>query len=181
MIMIGQILLIICFGFYLVWWYRGFRPGTSVNRVGGVNGVLLAFTALFGIGGIAITLSGGYGIQGSLKIKPAAILMIGIGAYIVLLLFTRFICHRMVTSELLLIVAWTVLELWVIDVLNSGTGLSDLRFTILTILLAAAFMVSIILYVAYYRMEEMKAFYAAMIPLAAAELFMTTLLGMTAI
>ena len=31
--------------------------------------------------------------------------------------------------------------------------------------IAAAFAVSLVLYVAYYRMEEMKAFYAAMVPL----------------
>ena len=36
---------------------------------------------------------------------------------------------------------------------------------VLSLLLAAGFAVSMILYVAYYRMEEMKAFYAAMIPL----------------
>ena len=31
--------------------------------------------------------------------------------------------------------------------------------------IAAAFVISMILYVAYYKMEEMKAFYAAMVPL----------------
>lgn len=36
----------------------------------------------------------------------------------------------------------------------------------------------IVLYVAYYRMEEMKAFFTAMIPLIAAEVFMVTLVGM---
>jgi len=83
-----------------------------------------------------------------------------------------------VTSELLLIVAWTMLELWAIVVLNGGGSLSDVRLTILAVVLAAAFIVSIILYVAYYRMEEIRAFYAAMIPLIAAEMFMVTLTGM---
>lgn len=177
-IMAGQILLIICFAFYLVWWYRGFRPGTSVNRVRGLNGVLLALTMLFGISGIAISILGGDGVEGALKINPATILISGVGAYIVLLIVTCFICHRIVTSELLLIVAWTMLELWTIVVLNGGGSLSDVRFTIMAIVLAAAFIVSIILYVAYYRMEEIKAFYTAMIPLIVAELFMTTLVGM---
>ena len=35
----------------------------------------------------------------------------------------------------------------------------------LIIVIAAAFVISMVLYVAYYRMEEMKAFYAAMVPL----------------
>lgn len=177
-IMAGQILLIICFVFYLVWWYRGFRPGTSVNRIRGLNGILLALTMLFGISGVAITILGGNGVDGALKINPATVLISGVGAYILFLVVTRFICHRIVTSELLLIVAWTMLELWAIVVLNGGGSLSDVCFTILAIVLAAAFIVSIILYVAYYRMEEMKAFHTAMIPLIAAESFMVTLVGM---
>lgn len=177
-IMTGQILLIICFVFYLVWWYRGFRPGTSVKRLRGLNGILLALTMVFGIGGVTITILDGNGVDGALKINPAAILISGVGAYIVLMIVTRFIFHRIVTSELLLIVGWTMLELWAIVALNSGGSLSDVRFTILAFVLAAAFIVSIILYVAYYRMEEMKAFYTAMIPLIAAEVFMVTLVGM---
>ena len=174
----GQILLIICFLFYLVWWHRGFRPGTSVNRIRGLNGVLLALTMVFGISGISISILGGNGADEALKINPATILISGVGTYFVLLIVTRFICHRIVTSELLLIVAWTMLELWAIVELNGGASLSDVRFTILAVGLAAAFLVRIVLYVAYYRMEEMKAFYTAMIPLIAAEVFMVTLLGM---
>ena len=177
-IMAGQILLIICFAFYLVWWYRGFHPGTSVNRIRGLNGILLTFTMLFGISGVAITILGGDGVDGALLVNPTTILISGVGAYIVLLIVTRFIFHRIVTSELLLIVAWTMLELWAIVALNGGGSLSDVRFTILAVVLAAVFIISIILYVAYYRMEEIRAFYAAMIPLIAAEVFMVTLAGM---
>ena len=177
--MTGQILLIVCFVFYLIWWYRGFRPGTSVNRIRGLNGVLLALTAAFGISGVVITLlSDCIAASGMLKISPTTILIAGIAAYISLLLITRFGFGRIVTSELLLIVAWTMLEVWVIDVLNGMGSLSATRFAAMNAVLASAFIVSIILYVAYYRMEEMRAFYAAMVPLATAEVCMTTLFGM---
>ena len=175
----GQILLIVCFVIYLIWWYRGFRPGASVNRVWGINGILLALTAAFGIGGVAITLLGDNTQSSELIISPMTILIAGIVTYIGLLLFTRFVFGRVVTSELLLIVAWTMLEVWVIDVMNGIGNLSTTRFAVMFAALAVAFIVSIVLYIAYYRMEEMKAFYAAMVPLIAAEACMICLVGMT--
>ena len=57
-VIIGQILLIICCVFYILWWYRGYRPGVTVNRVGGLNGMLLLMTAAFGLAVIAAVLSG---------------------------------------------------------------------------------------------------------------------------
>ena len=43
--------------------------------------------------------------------------------------------------------------------------------------LAAAFLISMVLYVAYYRLEEMKAFYAAMVPLITEASAMAVLIG----
>ena len=175
-IIIGQILLIIGFLFYLIWWYRGFRPGTNVNRVKGINGLLLLITAAFCIGGIAATLT--VDIPAPLIVTPTTIVILGIIAYVLLLLLTRFCFHRIVTSELMLIVVWTILEVWAIDVLNAGGALSSTRFAVMGAGIAVAFIVSMVLYVAYYRMEEMKAFYAAMVPLVIGILTMVTLVGM---
>ena len=44
-------------------------------------------------------------------------------------------------------------------------------------MIGAAFAVSMVLYVAYYRMEAVKAFYAAMIPLLTEAAAMAVLLG----
>jgi hypothetical protein len=82
-----------------------------------------------------------------------------------------------VTTELILIVAWTAIEVVVIVNLNAAGALFDGRFIAMCIVLAAAFAVSVILYVAYYRMEEMRAFYAAMVPLFAAAASMTALIA----
>ena len=65
-IITGQVLLIICCILYMVWWYRCYRPGEAVNRIGGANGMLL--------------------------------------------LITRFAFNRIVTTELILIVGWTILD-----------------------------------------------------------------------
>ena len=161
----GQCLLVLCCVFYLVWWYRGFRPGTTVNRVGGVNGMLLLLTAVLGLAGIALSLMPITEAEARLRISPAYIIFGGIMIYAILLLVTKYAFHRIVTSELLLIVVWTMLETAVVNWLNSAGYLTGYRLAFMAIVLMTAFVISIILYVADYRMEEMKAFYAAMFPL----------------
>lgn len=172
----GQILLIICFLFYLIWWYRGFRPGVSTSRVKGLNGVLLAITTLTGIGGIFLSLSGN--MPATLIISPFAILTSGIIAYILLLLVTRFLFNRIMTSELFLIVAWTTLEVWVLNCLDGAGMLSNTGFWVMTTVLAAAFIGSMVCYILYYRIEETTAFYTAMVPLIAGIVCMVTMIGL---
>ena len=175
----GQILLILCCIVYLVWWYRGFRPGVSVSRVSGVNGVLLLVTAVLGLAGVAFSLMHDEA-PSPWKISPVAIIIGGVIGYIVLLVMTRFIFHRVVTSELFLIVGWTMLEMAVIDQLNAQGVLGDRGFVIMCVVIAAAFIISMVLYVAYYKMEEMKAFYAAMVPLVTEGAYMAVLVCIVA-
>ena len=155
----------------MLWWYRGYRPGVTVSRVGGLNGVLLLLTAAFGLVGVIMS-TGAVPELYPAKINPLYLIPAGATMYIILLLITRLVFHRVVTTELILIVLWMVLELSVINKLNAGGYLSDKVFLFMTIVIAAVFILNIILYVAYYRMEEMKAFYAAMIPLIAAAMTM---------
>ena len=161
----GQCTLVLCCVFYLIWWYRGFRPGVTTNRTGGVNGVLLTVTAVLGLTGIAFSLYSITDTEGKLLLSPAFIIICGVMTYLLLLVVTKYAFHRIVTSELLLIVVWTMLEAAVVNWLNAGGYLTGIRLAVMVIILILAFVVSIILYVAYYRMEEMKAFYAAMVPL----------------
>ena len=177
-ILVGQALLVVCCVFYLIWWYRGFRPGVYVNRVGGVNGLLLAITAALGLAGLFFSLYAVEGGEAPAKTHGLWILIGGIGAYILLFIITRFGFQRIVTSELFLIVGWTMLEISVIDRLHAAGALPAGRFWVMMGVVACAFMISIVLYVAYYKMEEMKAFYAAMVPLITEGLTMVVLLGM---
>ena len=174
----GQCLLILCCAFYLIWWYRGFRPGTTVDRVGGVNGALLLVTAILGLAGLVLSLLPVSDAAARLRISPSFIIFGGITVYILLLLVTRYAFHRIVTSELFLIVGWTMLEVAVINWLNGAKYLTGYRLAVMLIILAAAFVISIIFYVAYYRMEEMKAFYAAMLPLVTEAAAMAVLVGL---
>ena len=175
-ILTGQTLLIICCVFYMIWWYRCYRPGESVNRIGGANGILLLSTAVLGVVGVVLSLTK-VPLITTPKIGDIWILVVGIAAYVLLLLMTRFVFHRIVTTELILIVGWTMLEIAVICNLNAAGGLSESGFTIMCTVIAVALIISIILYVAYYRMEEMKAFYTAMVPLVSAVLSMGILIA----
>lgn len=99
---------------YLVWWYRGFRPGVHVSRAGGINGVLLLITAALGIAGVVFSLMPAQSIREP-AIRQASIAIGGIVAYIVLFLVTKGVFHRIVTTELILIVGWTTLEISVVN------------------------------------------------------------------
>ncbi|MBR6472422.1 MAG: hypothetical protein IKS99_01665, partial [Firmicutes bacterium] len=159
----------------MIWWYRCYRPGEAVNRVGGANGIILLSTAAFGIAGVVLSLTR-VPIIRSPKIESVWILTAGIAGYAILLLLTRFAFNRIVTTELILIVGWAMLETAVICNLNAGGGLTGRGFTFMCTVIAIAFIISVILYVAYYRMEEMRAFYAAMVPLILAGLSMGILI-----
>lgn len=152
-ILIGQALMVLCCIVYLIWWYRGYRPGTHVSRIGGINGLLLLITAGLGIVGVIMSMSS-VPVSSEMKVDPGVIIVGGIISYIVLFLVTRFCFQRIVTAELLLIVAWTVVEAVVITRLEAAGYLGNTGFIAMCIVLALAFAVSIVLYVAYYRMAD---------------------------
>lgn len=141
-----------------------------------MNGILLLITAGLGLAGGVLSLLPIPTVR-DYWISPSNIAVIGVVAYIVLLLVTDFLFHRMVTTELILIVGWTMLELVVAGSLYAAGALENGSFLAVCMVIAAAFLISIVLYVAYYRMEEMKAFYAAMVPLVTEAVTMGVLVG----
>lgn len=181
-IRLGQILLIVCCIFYLIWWSVSFRPDEMVSRTGGWRGILLLITAACGIGGIVLS-TGGLNLVPKTappKMNGVLVCLAGLAVYFILMAVTAIGLKRPVTTELLLITGWAVLELSVINAQNSAGTLSDARFYIGCVIIAAAFVISMILYVLYYRMEEWKAFYAAMVPLITEGVSMLALLLMAA-
>ncbi|MBO4910160.1 MAG: hypothetical protein J5476_12860 [Lachnospiraceae bacterium] len=173
-IIIGQILLIICCGFYLVWWYLGYKPNVTVDRFGGINGALLSATTFFGMAGIICSLMPVEETSNK-SYSQLFVVLGGIVGYILLMLLTKLVFQRIVTTELFLIVGWTMLEMSIINRLSGSGLLVGPKLVFMYIVLALAFIISMVLYVAYYRMDEMKAFYAAMVPLVTEALAMGTL------
>ena len=178
-IITGQILLILCCIVYLIWWYRGFRPGIYVSRAGGVNGALLLITMVLGFAGVVFSLMPAEKIREPL-VSQVMIVICGIAAYFILLVVTKVYFNRAVTTELFLIVGWTMLETIVADRLCAIGSLSGKSFSAIIVIIAVAFLIGIVLYVAYYRMEEMRAFYAAMVPLVVDAIAMSAMIGIVA-
>ena len=176
-IITGQILLIVCCIFYMIWWYRGFKPNVEADRLGGINGILLLITAVLGVAGILFSLMPTPETAGT-KYGQMYIIIGGIAAYIILMMVTKYAFNRIVTSELFLIVGWTILELSLLNRLDGSNLLSGTGLMVVYVSVVLAFIISMILYVAYYRMEDNAAFYSAMVPLVTEAVSMGMLLVM---
>jgi hypothetical protein len=174
----GNLLLLLCFLFYLVWWGVTFRPGTSGGPVGS-----LCILAAFITGAAAIVLLCG-GINSLSQVSkgfPVKYILLGVAVlFIISLLITSILFHRIVTSELMIIHLWIAMELSVIAVLYGSGSFGLSRAVTLTALVLIAFIVSMICYVLYYRLSGMAGYYDGMVPLISASFVTIGLLGSTA-
>lgn len=160
----GNNLLIICVVFYLLWWILAFRPGGVPDNLR--NGIILGIATVSGIVGIVMMIKGIRSIPaGGELFSSRLVIWGGIAVYILLLLGTTLLFKRQVTTELLLIVGWAMLE---IIVINTMFGCGDLRTGIavaVIIIIAAAAVVSLVCYLVYYKLEGNAAYVDGMIPL----------------
>jgi len=119
----GNLLLFICSLFYLVWWVIGFKPDASGKTAGGSAGVIYLSGAI--IAGIAaiILLAGGINtLSKDAKAVPVWLILLGgTVLFAVMILVTTAVYHRPMTSELIIVHIWAVLELCALAVLY-GTG-----------------------------------------------------------
>lgn len=146
----------------------------------GVGTVLLLITAAFGMTGIAIDVTAM--IQSDTEggfIPGIAILIAGITVYILLLFGTKIFLHRVVTTELILIVGWTMLE---VAVANSAFGYGVFKgsdvLVFLTIVALAA-VSSLVLYLMYYTVKQATGYIFGMIPLITEAITMGVYIIMT--
>lgn len=180
----GNLLLLICSLFYLAWWFVSFKPNLSVkqNPSGGLAGILyLVATLITGVGGIALTSSGIMWLsQDSRGLSVRFILLGSAVVFFILLLVTAIVFHRTVTSELLIIHIWVALELSMVAVLH-GTGHFGLGPAVtITGLVGIAFVVSLICYIRYYRLNGRSRYLDGMIPLIIDGIVMSVFLGFMA-
>lgn len=171
-ILYGNLLMVICSVFYLIWWGITFRPGAGGTAFGTIC-IGLAF--VLGMIGVVLTVKGlnGNRMQAQIQTIPGwGIAAGGIVTYVILLAVTSGLLHRQVTSELLIITAWAVLELSLVNFLY-GVG----RFTMpvalgSVLLIIAAAVISMVCYLLYYRLAPYPGFIDGMIPLIAVAVVM---------
>ncbi len=160
----GILMLAACSGCYLVWWGVAFYPERHVPLW--LSGILLVATAACGIMAVNWMAQGIFQAEKVRAGIPVGwILAGGVIGYVVLLVISNIVFHRMVTTELFLIVGWAVLNLIVVDTLYASglfsDGVSSL-FVVLTLIVVVA---SLYCYMIYYDLEKWKGYIDGFLPL----------------
>ena len=160
-IRIGNIKLLLCFAFYLVWWIVGFNPKCPIR--GPRSGWLLIPAGVLGVWSLwdivrGLDLAGG--------LVPGATLVAGgVVSYVALLILTGVLLHRPVTSELLIIMLWATVALLEINTLVAlGSVASGLGWALMALCLACT-VVSLVCYQLFYGLDVGPAFVDGMVPL----------------
>ncbi|MEE3393639.1 MAG: hypothetical protein VZR00_02535 [Lachnospiraceae bacterium] len=167
----GNLLLFACCIFYLVWWILAFDPKGRWS----LTWPWLIVTAAFGFAGIWQCISG-IGLNTPAK-KLFGLMPVGIGilVYAALLFITYFFMHRIVTTELFLIVGWTILQIMVLDTAQAfygAGGISRTAFAVLLIIAIVIAAVSLAAYLKYYDLPKLQGYIDGMIPLILMGVFM---------
>ena len=179
----GNFLLFICSIFYLVWWVVCFGPNASGKAAGGSTGaVYLTGAFISGIAAIVLMSVGINTLSKDAKSVPVWLILLCVTVlFAVMLLVTTAVYHRPVTSELIIIHIWAVLELCAVAVLY-GTGRFGLGRTMLLLTLTGiAFIAGMICYVLYYRLEGKAGYWDGMAPLIIDASVMAVFLGVLAV
>lgn len=160
----GTAALVMCCVFYLIWWVLAFRPAGKV----GVTWPWLIFAAVFGFAGVIVSVGGINTDVPGHKMLGIWPLIVGICVYFALLFITSHFMHRMVTTELVLIVGWTALQFMVLDTaqcLASSGGISRQTAVAFMVLALIVAVLSLIAYLSYYKLPVVKGYIAGMLPL----------------
>lgn len=161
----GNIGLAGCCAFYLVWWAVAFRPDTKAPMA--LSTVLFLAALASGIFGAWVLIqhlcrptAGLSGLVSRHGVIIGCLLL-----YVLLLLLSRILFHRVVTTELALIVLWMCLAACQADGMYSGGLVS--RGTALALLATglAAAVIAFVCYLMYYRLDPLQAYVCGMIPL----------------
>lgn len=166
LIRLGQGLLIICCVFYLIWWGVAFHPDHGDSHTSGIDGILLLITAALGLSGLFFNMLGITRIPSESGLVSGFVIIIaGIVTYIVLLFGSRIVLHRQVTSELFLIIGWSMLEVASINRAFAWERVSVDKVIVFLVIVAVAAVLSLYFYLQYYKVKPMTGYFFGMVPL----------------
>ena len=160
----GNLLMLLTCLCYIVWWVLAFKPGGRGSSA--VSTTCITAAIVCGLLSIVLLFLGINSYSENAPNKSIIYILAGaVVLYLVLLAVTKIAFHRVVTSELLIMIVWMAVELSVIAVLYPS-GRFGLPLTLtLTVLTGIATCIGIICYVRYYRLEGMASFRDGLIPL----------------
>ena len=170
----GDVLMIGCCIFYLLWWVIAFRPVGAVRGL--KSGWLLIPAFILGIAALAAIVQGAEGTDAAHAFFTGqTVLMAGVLAYVVLLLYTGIALHRQVTTELFLIVGWTALAFLEVNALCSLGTVSRTGAVALFVLALLFAAVSMVCYLLFYGLDERAGYVDGMVPLILVGIYMLVL------
>lgn len=163
-IVIGNILFIVCCGFYLAWWLLAFKPDSAITGI--KTGWLLLPACFAGLLGVILALSGILAKTPGRPLLPRGFILFGgIALFCILLAVTVLLLRRPATSELLLIVGWSMLAVAEINTLF-GAGFFSHRLSVGFLTgIGVVLIVSLVCYTLYYRLDSRAGYIDGMIPL----------------
>jgi hypothetical protein len=171
----GNLLLLFCVLFYFAWWVVSYRQNSS-------GGFYITAAFITGVAAIALMSDGINSLsQDSKGFSVSSILLGGAALFLVLLLVTAVAFHRAVTSELIIIHIWAVLELSAVAVLYGTGRFGAGRAATLAALAGIAVAVSLICYVLHYRLDETASYWSGMVTLTTDALVMAVFLVLLAV
>lgn len=161
----GNMFLIFCCIFYLIWWGVSFRPKFHAPMV--LSAILFLMTATLGFVGIYWMIKGMILESSSQKelISSNVIIFGAIVLFILLFLVTSYFFHRQLTTELFLILGWGVLVLFEINKLFAFEQLQKDTAILFCFLILTGIAVSLFCYIIYYKLPAQMAYLDGMIPL----------------
>ena len=128
----GNLCLVLCCIFYLIWWSIAFNPNKDFPMA--AKSILFLVTLCFGVAGVGVLVWGMADLPKEKGgISSTAIVIIGIAAYALLLFLTYQFLHRQVTTELALIVGWTALEVCVMNALWRADALGTAAAVVMAV------------------------------------------------
>lgn len=162
----GHALLFACAVFYLAWWTVFFRDVDNKPK-GALRAIGIACIVIAAIAGVAaVVVTVVALVQMPMAIPPFFILAVAVVLYLVLMVGTRWLAKRSVTTELALIVGWMALEVSTVNGIASLHAITGASFIMLVLVLGVAFIVNVVCYTLYYALEGRAAFIDGCIPLA---------------
>lgn len=172
----GVLMLATCAGCYLLWWGVAFYPERHAPLW--LSGILLVATAVCGIMAVNWMSQGIFQTEGIRKgVSGGWIMAGGVICYVVLLVISNLVFHRMVTTELFLIVGWAVLNLVTVNTLYAS-GLFSAGISVVFCVLTLAVVVgSLYCYMIYYNLEKWKGYIDGFLPLVMVGIAMLVMAG----
>lgn len=161
-----------CCASYILFWLNGYQPEKAFRRSQPLSILLFLLTFVLGALGLYFIISGMNAFEPKhTPVSGTVILISAIALYLIMAWITVHFFQRPVTTELLLITLWTALMVQILNVSAAQNLMTHGKTIVSIVLLISVYLICMILYVAYYRMDPWPAYRAAAMPLAAVGIY----------